>query len=110
MTVVASDPLPSLTRFAENGDPDHVDSTERASVCTMIYTERGYLGLVSRKIEVQPGDILAVLFGAEPCFLLRSFGESYKLLGVCYIQGLMDGEAIDMLKEGLLEETVFKII
>lgn len=109
MKVLATSSAPSLAQFAEDGDSERFSAAAIASICTMIYTEKGYLGLGPGRITPQPGDIVAVLFGARPCYLLRPFGQYFKLLGSCHIQGLMQGEAIEMLREGLLEETVFEI-
>ncbi|KAJ4349358.1 uncharacterized protein N0V89_007972 [Didymosphaeria variabile] len=52
------------------------------------------------------GDIVAVLYGCPYPFLLRESSDgSYKILGDCYIHGLMDGEAL----EGAFEEKEFMI-
>lgn len=40
-------------------------------------------------------DIVAILYGCPILFLLRESGDgTYKILGDCYIHGLMDGEAL----------------
>jgi hypothetical protein len=70
-------------------------------------TARGWQGVGSRSIKA--GDVLVVLFGSRVPFLLRKSGGSYRLISNCYIHGLMDGEAIEMWKDGQLEAEDFHI-
>jgi hypothetical protein len=43
----------------------------------------------------QPGDYVAILYGCDYPFLLRESSDgTYKIVGDCYIHGLMDGEAL----------------
>lgn len=69
--------------------------------------ENGYYGLGPH--NMQPQDKIAVLFGARVPFILRPFGNRWKLVGECYVNGIMHGEAIDMWRKGSLETTVFEI-
>lgn len=39
------------------------------------------------------GDYIAVLAGGRFPFVLRSTGDHYRLIGPCYVHGIMDGEA-----------------
>ncbi|KAK5135055.1 hypothetical protein LTR08_005715 [Meristemomyces frigidus] len=57
----------------------------------LAHTEDGYMGLVPG--ASQTGDTVCVLFGGSVLYVLRDLpgGES-KLIGECYIHGLMDGE------------------
>jgi hypothetical protein len=44
----------------------------------------------------QPGDHVAVLYGCNYPFLLRESSDAtYKIIGDCYIHGLMDGEGLE---------------
>ena len=54
------------------------------------------------------GDIVCVLFGSDVPFILRQVGDqgNYKLIGECYVAGIMRGEALDM----GLEEREFRLI
>jgi hypothetical protein len=51
--------------------------------------------------DTQSGDIVCILFGCSVPVVLREFEEEgnhyFKLIGECYIHGLMDGEAFDHL-------------
>lgn len=61
------------------------------------------------KGEILPGDVVAVLFTTGGCFILRRIREYCRLMEKCYVHGIMWGEAMEMLEEGLLEETVFEL-
>jgi hypothetical protein len=60
-------------------------------------------------VFMEPGDIIVVLFGSRVPFILRKLGATYRLISDCYVLGLMDGEAIDMWKNGELESEEFEI-
>ena len=58
-------------------------------------TERGYVGLVMN--QVLPDDLVYVLYGAAVPFVLRPAEDqpgSYRIVGDCYIHGIMKGEAV----------------
>ena len=67
-------------------------------------TAKGRYGL--GPYTIQKGDICCVLFGAEIPFILRPTNTKpyYRLVGGCYIHGIMRGEAIRWRKDGLLVE------
>ena len=60
-------------------------------------TENGYMGLGSPKV----GDEVWVLFGGDLPFILRPGPDdsSHTLIGDCYVQGIMNGEAMIDLKK-----------
>ena len=71
-------------------------------------TMNGYIGSGAR--PVQPGDVVAVLFGAKVPILLRPQTDGcYRLIGDCYVNGMMDGEAIELWKQGLLTTETFEL-
>jgi hypothetical protein len=72
------------------------------------YTEQGYMCLVSAQAQV--GDIVFVLAGGSMPFVLRSHGCDYFLVGECYVHGLMDGEALDFLKDGRAKGKEVRIV
>lgn len=56
-------------------------------------TAGGRMGLVS--CETLPDDIVCVFLGGEVPFILRPTGDGlFKLVGECYIHGIMDGEVL----------------
>ena len=69
-------------------------------------TECGSMGMGPPAI--QPGDVVVILFGARVPFILRPTKADgvYRLIGECYVNGIMHGEHIEKLKaEGKLEES-----
>ena len=68
-------------------------------------TERGYMGWVS--LAAQQGDEIASLAGTNILFALRKEKTGFYLMGDCYLQGLMEGEAYTL--EGA-EEVYIRII
>jgi len=65
----------------------------------LLVTKTGFIGLAPP--EAKPGDIVAVLIGAPTPHILRKRGNHYKLVGECYIHGIMGGEALGHLNEEL---------
>jgi hypothetical protein len=64
---------------------------------------KGYLGIVPA--GARSGDAVAVLAGCEMLVILRLADEDlqndlYKVVGLAYVHGLMDGEIMDMVKGG----------
>lgn len=71
-------------------------------------TKKGYYVLGPRVME--PGDIVCVLLGGKQSFCLRSMGESYLLVGECYVHGFMSGEAIEASNRRELIVQTFEIM
>ncbi|KAH6955752.1 heterokaryon incompatibility protein-domain-containing protein [Ilyonectria sp. MPI-CAGE-AT-0026] len=56
-------------------------------------TSEGYVGI--GPLEMQVGDVICVIFGAQLPLLLRPLGDNgYSFVGDVYCDGLMDGEAL----------------
>ncbi|KAF2429311.1 HET-domain-containing protein [Tothia fuscella] len=95
-----------LKRHAPNGDGERYKNLLSVTNARLVYFEgsQGWYGSASEAIE--PGDVLTVLFGSRVPVILREHGSGYRLVSIGYVQGLMDGEAMDMLNSGeLLSET-----
>jgi hypothetical protein len=45
------------------------------------------------------GDLVAIFLGADVPFVLREHGDAYRLVGACYIHGVMDGSLCQNLKK-----------
>ncbi|KIV83889.1 hypothetical protein PV11_05876 [Exophiala sideris] len=74
-------------------------------------TSKGAPGMGPR--NARPGDVVAVLDGANMPFLLRkestaSQTNEYRLVGVCYVHGMLDGEAIEEAGPGAIEDIILK--
>lgn len=71
-------------------------------------TSRGYIGVCGS--PVQAGNLVCVLAGCPTPVILRSSGSQFSLVGACYVEGLVDGQAIDMVGTGQLEHQVMQLI
>ncbi|KAL8688491.1 MAG: hypothetical protein Q9218_005610 [Villophora microphyllina] len=95
--------------WGEDGDAVEYDrrAEQRCSYRRLFRTSTGRFGL--GPAPAQPTDICCVLFGAHVPFVLRRCGSEYKLVGECYIHGVMRGEIVDeMLKgQGEIEDITF---
>ncbi|KAF5006581.1 hypothetical protein FDECE_7056 [Fusarium decemcellulare] len=63
--------------------------------------------------DMEVGDLLCVLFGAEVPFLLRPCGDGYLVVGECYAYDVMHGEILGVLAstpDGPLKATWLKLI
>jgi hypothetical protein len=67
----------------------------------MVTTARGFFGLALE--TTQKDDIICVLLGCTMPVVLRQVGEYYKVVGECYIHGIMEGEAMEMLNGGQVQ-------
>jgi len=56
-------------------------------------SRRGYLGWLPS--AAAPQDIICIPCGSEVPYVLRKDGDYYKLIGECYIHGIMLGEAVE---------------
>jgi hypothetical protein len=55
-------------------------------------TNTNYIG-VGPKLT-RTGDVIVVLYGGQVPLALRPCGETYRVLGECYVAGVMEGEAV----------------
>ncbi|KAF4633396.1 hypothetical protein G7Y89_g4717 [Cudoniella acicularis] len=72
----------------------------------LITTEMGWLGLAPEMVKV--GDALAIICGCNFPVVLRrcgACGEAWKVVGECYVDGVMDGELMDAAERGQYEVT-----
>ncbi|KAF2447731.1 hypothetical protein P171DRAFT_354406, partial [Karstenula rhodostoma CBS 690.94] len=71
----------------------------------LFITSGGHLGLSPK--DMQSNDVVIVASGAEVPFILREASEGgYKLVGEAYVDGVMDGEVLDM---GLERVTLYTL-
>lgn len=75
----------------------YVDACDVATSARSTFTTRcGFVGLGPP--DIQQGDAVAILLGADVPFILRRQGDHYTLVGDCYVHGIMQGELIDILE------------
>jgi len=73
-----------------------------------LVTEGGKLGLGPARTCVS--DIIVILLGCSVPVILRKEYSEYIIIGECFIQGVMDGEAVEGVKEGTQELQEFLLI
>jgi hypothetical protein len=59
--------------------------------------------------ESQIEDEVFVLFGGQVLYVLRPTEDHYLLVGECYINGLMDGRALNLLDDGTAQLSTIRI-
>ncbi|EPE25374.1 hypothetical protein GLAREA_01286 [Glarea lozoyensis ATCC 20868] len=57
----------------------------------MCRTRKGYLGLIP--LTAKTGDQIVLLAGAPYPFVLRPIDDWFQLIGICFVDGIMNGEA-----------------
>lgn len=77
-------------------DPFCRRSRESLSWFTLFVTDDDLLGIGQG--PAKPGDQVVVFFGGRMPFLLRPVGPRWRLLGVCFIHGIMEGELVKRMK------------
>lgn len=70
-------------------------------------SDKGYLCLVPAYSE--HGDIITVLLGCDVPVVLRKHADSHECIGVCYVHGIMQGEAMAGIDTGEFEIQAFSI-
>ncbi|KAI0107818.1 heterokaryon incompatibility protein-domain-containing protein [Nemania sp. FL0031] len=60
----------------------------------------GYIGLGPRETEV--GDRIVLLQGSRVPMVVRQVAQRLRIVGECYVHGVMDGEAFDESKAGMM--------
>jgi hypothetical protein len=73
----------------------------------LMISEKGYISLVP--IDCRSGDRICVLSGCSIPVILRQKGDYHILIGECYVHGIMDGQAIQQLREGKYRVENFKL-
>lgn len=68
---------------------------------SLFVTDNGFMGL--GPTDAVPGDEVVVLLGGSTPFVLRSENgfQNFKLVGECYVEGIMDCEALHHVREEL---------
>jgi hypothetical protein len=89
----ANIPLKGLDKF-----PAAFESGIRRRRC--LVTEHGSVG--AAPVETMVSDLVCVLFGCSVPVILRPIADAdeFRFIGECYVNGLMDGEAIAGLETG----------
>lgn len=77
--------------------------------CGVLFrTSRGDFGIAPRK-TINRGDVLCVLKGYSSTVALRETGDHFLFVGETKVQGMMEGQAAQLLKEGQAEVRQFEL-
>ncbi|KAH4195711.1 hypothetical protein HBI80_123130 [Parastagonospora nodorum] len=81
----------------------------------IVCLERRFFQLSNGKFGIGPacmrvGDVVVVLFGGDAPYVLRPCGRSYLLMGQAYVDELMNGELMDELDAGRVQERQFVLV
>lgn len=82
---------------------EHRFAADFRRYCMWFSTSTNLVG--SARLLTRPGDLVVVLFGANVPFILRRRSDTgrYRVISDCYVDGMMDGQALEMWKRGELE-------
>lgn len=60
--------------------------------------------------DAAAGDIICVLFGAQTPYVLRPYKKNaFRLVGECYVHGIMEGQALTQFERKSYKRQKFKI-
>ena len=113
-------------RLFDEGNLDKLDTFSQLLLETihqnisrrrLFITRKGYIGLAPESASV--GDHIVVLYGCSVPLTFRRESSTgidckekemkVRLIGECYVHGIMDGEAVQMVERGILSEEAFII-
>jgi hypothetical protein len=72
-----------------------------------VTTEKGYFGMAPE--QTRRGDVVCILLGGRLPVILRPVGQHWEFIGECYIHGVMQGEAMADLENGLYKQQSFEL-
>jgi hypothetical protein len=58
---------------------------------------------------MKKGDIVCIIFGCDVPLVVRQANDHFVLVGDCYVEGNMNGEAMDLLELGKVKEETFSL-
>ncbi|KAI2468656.1 HET-domain-containing protein [Annulohypoxylon bovei var. microspora] len=76
----------------EEVGPEFVDLFLRLGHASLFWTAHDYLGLGD--MSIRSGDIVVVLYGLSIPVVLRRTALFWRIIGPCFVVGMMDGEAL----------------
>ncbi|KAF1999093.1 HET-domain-containing protein [Amniculicola lignicola CBS 123094] len=77
-------------------------------------TKNGYLGWApdnayesSEMNQARVGDVIAIIHGCSTPLVIRPYGSKFQVVGEAYVEGFMDGEAMDILRHSNCQPKMF---
>ncbi|KAE8447150.1 hypothetical protein EG329_011134 [Mollisiaceae sp. DMI_Dod_QoI] len=94
------------SRYILESQTNHEAARQVCHLRKHFVTASGYQGI--GPAQMGPDDVVLVVFGGRCPYVIREIEPgAYRLVGECYVHGMMDGEAITEWKAGrLLRETI----
>jgi hypothetical protein len=68
-------------------------------------SKKGFISLIPSR--AQQGDMIYILFGCSVPVIIRKWNDHHVFIGESYVHGIMDGQVIKMLNEGILKQEQF---
>jgi Heterokaryon incompatibility protein (HET) len=101
--------LPELERCARFTRPFTTNAGECLANRCFFTTKCGRMGLGPYRSQL--GDVVALLYGGDLCFVLRPKGDQYELIGDAYVHGVMHGELFEGSNESHMPDSqVFVLV
>lgn len=112
--------MSEVIHYAWEGLPGEGESHDRPKNRALLFTAlamnrrkyfvsaNGHIGLVPE--AAQEGDMICIFMGGMTPFVIRPAGENYKLIGACYVHGIMYGEAVTELEKNSQEVQDFILV
>jgi hypothetical protein len=85
----------------------HLRNGDLCSLTMVIWAGHLMIFFGSRNAQTKSGDLIAILFGCSTPIVIRPHGKYFKVVGEAYVQGLMDGKAMEMLESGKVKARSF---
>lgn len=101
----------NFLEFRKNRQPPETFYDEAEVVCDgrrFFQMDNGSFGI--GPACMREGDVVVVLFGGQSPYILRPCGRSYLYMGQAYVDELMEGQLIDAMKAGKVQEREFFLV
>jgi hypothetical protein len=90
---------------------DGGESKENTALARNYCFNRCFIITLAGRMGIEPsdtriGDTIAIIFGRGEPYIIRPRGASWAFVGESYIQGLVNGEAIQACQQGVVEEEI----
>lgn len=77
---------------------------------TLFFAESGSSKFIGKGWNtMKKGDIVCIIFGCDVPLVLRRVENHFVLIGDCYVEGIMKGEAMKLLEAGKVKEETFNL-
>lgn len=98
-----------LQQLSNGGDPDEYAALAQ-NFCfnrSFIITSAGRMGI--GPYDTRVGDTVSVILGGGVPYIIRNQEARWEFVGEVYVQGLMNGEAIEACQQGLKQEEILNV-